>query len=144
MEDFFLSNALLQCLVFVCLYLHWVMIHMLVRDGERGSDACWPVREMWQRLVCRDKPESVACSSQSLRGLAETHTGSCPPSLSFISLSFALSIFNVSSISRSLQYFVTVCVNARRNPAPGWGSSSSAHSHMHTSAHLTTHMQTHT
>lgn len=84
------------------------MIHMLVRDGRRSPDACWPVREMWQRLVCRDKLESVACSSQSLQGLAETPTGSCLPSLSFISFFFTLSIFHVSSISRSLPYFVAL------------------------------------
>lgn len=54
---------------------------MLVGDGRRSPDACWPVREMWQRLVCRDKLENVACSSQSLQGLAKTPTGSCLPSL---------------------------------------------------------------
>lgn len=64
------------------------MIHMLVRDGWRSPVSCWPVREMWQRLVCRDKLESVACSSQSLQGLAETPIGSCLSSLSFISFCF--------------------------------------------------------
>lgn len=72
----------------LCPYQHWVMIHMLVRDGQRRGDASWPVREMWQRVECRDKPESVACSSQSLQGLVETRTGSCLPSLSFISFAF--------------------------------------------------------
>ena len=89
------------------LHQRWVTIHMLVGDGRRSRGACWPVREMWQRLVCRDKLESVACSSQSLRGLAETPTGSCLPSLSFISLSFALSIFHVPPVSRSLPHFAT-------------------------------------
>lgn len=101
-------NVGLQLLVLLCLYQRWVMIHMLVRDGRRGPDACWPVREMWQRLVCRDKLETVACSSQSLQGLAETPTGSCLFSLSFISFSSTLSIFHVSSISRSLPCFVAL------------------------------------
>lgn len=99
MEDFPFMNVRLQPPVFLRLYQRWVMIHMLVRDGRRSPVACWPVREMWQRLVCRDKLESVACSSQSLQGLAETPTGSCLPSLSFISFSFSLSIFHVSSNS---------------------------------------------
>lgn len=64
------------------------MIHMLARDGWRSPVSCWPVREMWQRLVCRDKLASVACSSQSLQGLAETPIGSCLSSLSFISFCF--------------------------------------------------------
>ena len=106
MEDFPFLNVWLQTLVFLCLYHRWVMIHMLVRDGRRSPDACWPVREMWQRLVCRDKLESVACSTQSLQGLAKTPTESCLPSLSFISFSFTLSILHVSSISRYLPYFV--------------------------------------
>lgn len=101
-------NEGLQPLVFLCLYQRWVMIHMLVRDGQRSPDACWPVREMWQRLVCRDKLECVAYSSQSLKGLAETPTGSCLPSLSFISFSFTLSNFHVPSLSRSLPYFVAL------------------------------------
>lgn len=29
----------------------WVVIRMPVRDGRRSGDACWPVREMWQRLM---------------------------------------------------------------------------------------------
>lgn len=91
-------NVGLQPLVFLCFYQRWVMIHMLVRDGRRSPDACWPVREMWQCLVCRDKLESVACSSQSLQGLAETPTGSCLPSPSFISFSFTVSIFHVPSV----------------------------------------------
>lgn len=99
-------NVGLQPLVFLCPYQRWVIIHMLVRDGRRSPDACWPVREMWQRLVCRHKLESVACSSQSLQGLAETPTGSCLPSLSFISFYFSCSIFHVPSVSRSLPYFV--------------------------------------
>ena len=105
MEDF--PSWMCSLWFFLCLHPRWVMIHMLVGDGRRSRGACWPVREMWQRLVCRDKPESVACSSQSLRGLAETPTGSCLPSLSFISLSFALSIFHVPSVSRSLPHFAT-------------------------------------
>lgn len=99
-------NVGLQPLVFLCPYQRWVIIHMLVRDGRRSPDACWPVREMWQRLVCRDKLESVAYSSQSLQGLAETPTGSCLHFLSFISFSFSCSIFHLPWISRSLPYFV--------------------------------------
>lgn len=99
-------NMGLQPLVFLRLYQRWVMIHMLVRDGRRGPDARWPVREMWQRPVCRDKLESVACSSQSLQGLAETPTGSCLPSPSFISFSFTVSIFHVPSVVPSLFSFL--------------------------------------
>lgn len=107
--DFSLMKLQLEPLVFFCVYQHWVMIHMLVRDGQRSIDACWPVREMWQLLTCGGEAEQCSLQLSIAPGASWDAHGE-PSSLSFISFfifhSLCLSSFPI--LNTSTMFFSTL------------------------------------